>query len=164
VFGLSLAGVAALCGAVPTQRLTPARQRVLEALRNGMPGQPAELARAAGGGPAVLRALVGCGLSEEHPALTQPPPPPPPAARPSRAARLAPIRPPALSRPVDRRAPAGQRRRDRRLQRDRARRGHRLRQDRDLFRGTCRRTRRRPAGAGPAPRDRARGAVARTLP
>jgi primosomal protein N' (replication factor Y) len=48
VCGLSPAGLAALCSAVPVKRLTPTRQRVLEALRNGMPLQPAELARAAG--------------------------------------------------------------------------------------------------------------------
>ena len=74
---LSPAGLAALCGTVPERRLTPARQRVLEVLRNEMPLQPAELARAAGCGLAVIRALVACGFVEEHLALTEPPLPSP---------------------------------------------------------------------------------------
>src|SRR6516162_6289860 len=61
VCGLSPAGLAALCGAVPIKQLTPTRQRVLETLRNGMPRQAAELARAAGCGSAVIRALIACG-------------------------------------------------------------------------------------------------------
>src|SRR5215469_7395665 len=72
VCGLSPAGLAALCGAVPVKQLTPTRQRVLEALRNGMPLQPAELARAAGCGPAVIRALIACGFVEEHLVPTEP--------------------------------------------------------------------------------------------
>jgi primosomal protein N' (replication factor Y) (superfamily II helicase) len=77
VCGLSSAGLAALCSTVLEKRVTPARQRVLEVLRNGMPLQPAELARAAGCGPAVIRALVACGLVEEHLAPTEPPFPSP---------------------------------------------------------------------------------------
>jgi primosomal protein N' (replication factor Y) len=73
VCGLSPAGLAALRGTVPKIRLTPTRQRVLEVLRVAMPLQPAELARAAGCGPAVIRALVAGGLVEEHLVLTEPP-------------------------------------------------------------------------------------------
>ena len=77
VCGLSPAGLAALCGTVSEKRLTPARQQVLETLRNGMPLQPAELARAAGCGPAVIRTLVACGLVEERLAPTEAPLPSP---------------------------------------------------------------------------------------
>jgi len=73
VCGLSPAGLAALCGAVPIKQLTPTRQRVLETLRNGMPLQAAELARAAGCGSAVIRALIACGFVEEHLVPTEPP-------------------------------------------------------------------------------------------
>src|SRR5215472_6700444 len=77
VCGLSPAGLAALCGAVPVKQLTPTRQRVLETLRNGMPRQPAELAQAAGCGPAVIRALIACGFVEEYLVPTEPPLPSP---------------------------------------------------------------------------------------
>src|SRR5215467_12931384 len=72
VCGLSPAGLAALCGAVPIKQLTPTRQRVLETLRNGMPLQAAELARAAGCGSAVIRALTACGFVEEYLVPTEP--------------------------------------------------------------------------------------------
>ena len=93
VCGLSPAGLAALCGTVPGKRLTPARQRVLEALRNGMPLQPAELARATGCGPARhpracrLRPRRGTSRADR----SAPPLP----------GRLAPVRSPAVPRPVD---------------------------------------------------------------
>ena len=77
VCGLSPAGLAALCGAVPIKQLTPTRQRVLETLRNGMPRQAAELARAAGCGSAVIRALIACGFVEEYLVPTEPPLPSP---------------------------------------------------------------------------------------
>src|SRR6516164_9806337 len=67
---LAGAGIAALSGG---QRVTPARQRVLEALRDGPPLAAAELARAAGCGPGVVRALVAGGLVEEYLAPAEPP-------------------------------------------------------------------------------------------
>jgi primosomal protein N' (replication factor Y) (superfamily II helicase) len=60
------------------QHLTPARQRVLEALRKQGPLAAAELARAARCGPSVVRALVACGLVGEHLAPAEPPLPSPP--------------------------------------------------------------------------------------
>jgi primosomal protein N' (replication factor Y) len=75
---LSPAGRAALSGALPAKRLTQVRQRVVEALRDGMPMQTAELARAARCAPGVVRALVACGLIDERlmpaePSLPSPP-------------------------------------------------------------------------------------------
>jgi primosomal protein N' (replication factor Y) len=67
---LAGAGIAALSGG---QRVTPARQRVLEALRDGPPLAAAELARVAGCGPGVVRALVAGGLVEEYLAPAEPP-------------------------------------------------------------------------------------------
>src|SRR6266851_4306314 len=70
--------VAALSGIASGHRLTPARRRVLEALRDKPPLPAAELSRLAGCGPGVVRDLVACGLVEERlapPALPGPPPP-----------------------------------------------------------------------------------------
>src|SRR6516162_5892406 len=72
---LAAAGIAALSGA---QRVTPARQRALETLRDGPPLAAAELARAAGCGPGVVRALVAGGLVEEYLVPAEPPLPAPP--------------------------------------------------------------------------------------
>jgi primosomal protein N' (replication factor Y) (superfamily II helicase) len=72
---LTPAGTAALSGG---QRVTAARQRVLEALRDGMPLAAIELARVAGCGPGVVRALVTSGLVEERLTPAEPPLPSPP--------------------------------------------------------------------------------------
>ena len=74
---LAPAGLAALSG-TPTKQLTLARRRVLEALRHGPPFAAAELARVAGCGPGVVRALVAGGLVEERLAPAEPPLPSPP--------------------------------------------------------------------------------------
>jgi primosomal protein N' (replication factor Y) len=70
--------VAALSGIASGHRLTPARRRVLEALRDKPPLPATELSRLAGCGPGVVRDLVACGLVEERlapPALPGPLPP-----------------------------------------------------------------------------------------
>jgi primosomal protein N' (replication factor Y) (superfamily II helicase) len=72
------AGLAALSDAPPKLRLTPARRRVLEALRDGPPLPAAELARLAGCGAGVVRDLVAAALVEERLASAEPPVPPPP--------------------------------------------------------------------------------------
>src|SRR5438132_14374237 len=74
---LAAAGCAALSGAAPGTRLTPARRRVLETLRNRPPLAVAELARLAECGPRVVRDLVRRGLLEER--FTPPEPPISPA-------------------------------------------------------------------------------------
>jgi primosomal protein N' (replication factor Y) len=75
VCAASAAGLAALFA---SQRLTPARRRVLEAVRDRPSAPAAELARVAGCGPSVIRALVTCGLIEERLAPPEPPLPSPP--------------------------------------------------------------------------------------
>jgi primosomal protein N' (replication factor Y) (superfamily II helicase) len=61
----SAAGLAALVDAHPSARLTPARRRVLEVLRDG-PSLPAvEVARLAGCSTGVIRVLAAGGLVEE---------------------------------------------------------------------------------------------------
>ena len=69
----SPAGLAALSGAAPAKPLTAARRRVLEVLQQGLSQAAAELARAAGCGPGVVRELVACGLVDEHLAPAEPP-------------------------------------------------------------------------------------------
>jgi primosomal protein N' (replication factor Y) len=66
-------GIAALADPGPSQRLTPARRRVLEALRDGPPLPVAELARLAGCGAGVLRGLMAAGFVEESLALAEHP-------------------------------------------------------------------------------------------
>jgi primosomal protein N' (replication factor Y) len=75
VCALSTAGLAGQSVTAPAKRLTSARQRVLEALRDGPPLSPAELARRAACGVDVIRGLVACGLVEEHLAPADPPVP-----------------------------------------------------------------------------------------
>ena len=75
VCAASPAGLTALCA---SQRLTPARRRVLEAVRDRPSAAAAELARVAGCGPGVIRALVACGLIEQRLAPPEPPLPSPP--------------------------------------------------------------------------------------
>ena len=75
VCAASSAGLATLSG---SKRLTQARQRVLEALRDGLPLTAADLARVAGCGPGVIRELVARGLVEERLAPAEPPAPSPP--------------------------------------------------------------------------------------
>ena len=77
----SPAGVLALADPRPGKRLTFARRRVLEVLRDGPPLPAAELARLAGCGPGVVRTLVTSGLVEEHLAPAEPPHPALPAWR-----------------------------------------------------------------------------------
>ena len=64
-------GVAALAGP-PAKKLTPARRRVLEILRDMPAESVAETARRAGVGAAVVRGLISAGLAAEH--LAQPVP------------------------------------------------------------------------------------------
>jgi primosomal protein N' (replication factor Y) len=73
VCAASSAGLAALSGTPPAKRLTPARQRALETLRDGPPLAAADLARVAGCGPGVIRDLVASGLVEERLAPAEPP-------------------------------------------------------------------------------------------
>jgi primosomal protein N' (replication factor Y) len=73
VCAASAAGLAALSGAKP---LTQARQRVLEALRDGPPLAAADLARVAECGSGVIRQLVARGLVEERLVPGEPPVPP----------------------------------------------------------------------------------------
>ena len=63
---LASGAAAALCSGAPGHRLTPARRRVLEALRDGASLAAAELARLARCGPGVVRDLLACGLVEER--------------------------------------------------------------------------------------------------
>src|SRR5262249_20533888 len=72
---LTPAGITALSGG---PRVTPTRRRVLEALSEGMPLVATELARVAGCGPGVVRALVTSGLVGECLTPTEPPLPSPP--------------------------------------------------------------------------------------
>jgi primosomal protein N' (replication factor Y) (superfamily II helicase) len=77
------AGLAALAEAPPNEsppnrsprkKLTPARRRVLEILREMPAGGAAETARRAGVGAAVVRGLIAAGLAAEHLAPAVPPP------------------------------------------------------------------------------------------
>src|SRR5216684_298666 len=74
----SALGVAALADPTPGIRLTPARRRVLEVLRDAPPLPAAELARLAGCGQGVVRDLLAAGYVEEHLAPAEPPHPAPP--------------------------------------------------------------------------------------
>src|SRR5271166_4876649 len=78
VCAASSAGLAALSGTAPAKPLTPARQRVLEALRDGLPLAAPDLARVAKCGPGVIRELVASGLVEERLAPAEPAVPSPP--------------------------------------------------------------------------------------
>ena len=51
-----------LCEDAPSLKMTPARQKVLESLRAGVEGTVADLARAAGVSPAVVRGLEKAGV------------------------------------------------------------------------------------------------------
>ena len=57
-------------------RLTPARRRVLDVLAEGPPRPAAELAREAGVGPSVIKALADAGLIAAVARRPHPPPPP----------------------------------------------------------------------------------------
>jgi primosomal protein N' (replication factor Y) len=70
---ISPGGLAALGEGAPAAPLTPARRRVLEALRDLPPLPTAELARLAGCGAGVVRGLVARGLVEERLLLPEPP-------------------------------------------------------------------------------------------
>jgi primosomal protein N' (replication factor Y) (superfamily II helicase) len=72
VCAISGSGLAALADPAAL-KLTPARQRALQTLRDGAGDTAAETARRAGVGPAVVRALVAAGLAVE---LLAPPPEP----------------------------------------------------------------------------------------
>jgi primosomal protein N' (replication factor Y) (superfamily II helicase) len=73
VCAASSAGLAALSGIASAKSLTPARQRVLKVLRDGLPITAPDLARAARCGPGVIRELVARGLVEERLAPAEPP-------------------------------------------------------------------------------------------
>jgi len=68
-------GLAALSDA-DGKKLTAARRRVLEALRDGAAGSAADLARRAGCGPGVVRGLIAAGLVMEQLVSGEPPGPP----------------------------------------------------------------------------------------
>jgi len=69
-YALTARGRAALAAETA---LTPARRRVLQALADGPPAPAADLARRAGCGPGVVRALIGPGLVEAVPLPSRPP-------------------------------------------------------------------------------------------
>src|SRR6266853_504050 len=71
-------GVTALDDPNPGKRLTPARRRVLEMLRDMPPLPAAELARLAECGQGVVRDLLAAGYVAEHLAPAEPPHPAPP--------------------------------------------------------------------------------------
>jgi primosomal protein N' (replication factor Y) (superfamily II helicase) len=75
---VSVAGLAALTDTGAAKPLTPARRRVLEALREGPPLATTELARVAGCGAGVVRELVAGGLVEERLIAAEPAAPAPP--------------------------------------------------------------------------------------
>jgi primosomal protein N' (replication factor Y) len=66
VCAISPAGLAALTGAAGKGKLTAARRRVLAALHDGGSASVAEIARRAGCGAAVVRAVIAAGLAEER--------------------------------------------------------------------------------------------------
>src|SRR5258705_13842708 len=68
------AGLAALQDDLPGMRLTPARRRVLETLRDRRQLPAPELSRLAGGGPGGVRHLVAAGYPEGGPAPAAPQP------------------------------------------------------------------------------------------
>src|SRR5215472_6387039 len=72
VCAVTAAAIAAL-GEPPSRRLTAARLRVLEVLRDGPAETVAETARRAGVGAAVVRGLIAAGLVAEHLAPPAPP-------------------------------------------------------------------------------------------
>ena len=63
---VSPTGIAALTETAPRLRLTPARRRVLEALRERPPLPAADLARVAGCGAGVVRDLIAAGFVEDR--------------------------------------------------------------------------------------------------
>ncbi|HUC68774.1 MAG TPA: primosomal protein N', partial [Stellaceae bacterium] len=69
-YALTARGRAALAAETA---LTPARRRVLQALADGPPAPAADLARRAGCGPGVVRALIGPGLVEAVALPSRPP-------------------------------------------------------------------------------------------
>jgi primosomal protein N' (replication factor Y) len=69
----SPSGIAELSNPNPGRRLTPARRRVLEILRDGPPLPVGELARLAGCGPGVVRDLSTAGRVEEQFVPAEPP-------------------------------------------------------------------------------------------
>ena len=161
VCDITPAGLAALEGPAGDtnsgdRKLTAPRRRVLEALRDGGAASVAEIARRAGSGAAVVRGLVNAGMVEESRVAGIPPA----ATHPRLAARCR----DAVAGSASRGAAPARTDRGRRVQRHGARRGHRLGQDRDLFRGDRGGARRRAPGAGAAPGNRARRAMARPVP
>src|SRR5215469_1551856 len=74
----SPAGRAALAGAPMEIRLTPARRRVLEILRDGSQMPVAEVSQLAACGSSVVRALIAANLVEERFAPSEPPEAPSP--------------------------------------------------------------------------------------
>ncbi|MFZ5789510.1 MAG: primosomal protein N' [Pseudomonadota bacterium] len=85
-------------GAAPPPRLTAARQRVLDLLKEGPPRLLSELAREAGASTSVIKGLVAAGAVEtvELPARASPPPPdwrlPGPTLEPAQAEAAARLR------------------------------------------------------------------------
>jgi primosomal protein N' (replication factor Y) (superfamily II helicase) len=69
----SRGGLATLAETTSGKRLSPARRRVLELLREGPPLAPIELARLAECGAGVVRDLLAAGLVEERFAPAEPP-------------------------------------------------------------------------------------------
>ncbi len=73
VCAITQEGLALFTESPPPRALTPARQRVLETLRDGGAASIAETARLAGVGAAVVRGLIAAGLLTEHLAPAIPP-------------------------------------------------------------------------------------------
>ena len=73
LFAASSDGLTALAAPPAGKRLSPARRRVLEALRDGPAMAPAELASIASCGFGVIRELLAAGLLDERFAAPEPP-------------------------------------------------------------------------------------------
>ena len=76
ICAISPTGMAALAESEGGKKLTAARRRVLEALRDESAGAAAEVARRAGCGAGVVRGLIAAGLVVEELLPSEPPAPP----------------------------------------------------------------------------------------
>lgn len=129
---------------IEPERMTPARERVLETVGDGEPWTKTALVGASGASPSVIEGLERAGALErlEVPAPPVVLPPDPNAAPPTLSAEQAAALGQILgARPSEIRGGA-------------ARRRHRRRQDRGVLRGGGRYAARRPAGTDPFARDR----------
>src|SRR5205085_3339744 len=103
---ISPAGLAALDEPQPRKRLSAARRRVLEALRDGSAWSITDAAQRAGCGGAVVRGLIGAGYVRELLVPAEPPAPPQGAWN-AAGAKLSPDQQAAASRLVERTGAGG---------------------------------------------------------